>query len=360
MQRQEFIRQIKVNSREYDISDISLLQKKGIAKIDTLPFSIRILVENLLRKLDGRTVRQEDVLKITGWKKRYDEPVEIPFHPARVLMQDFTGVPAVVDLAAMRDAVKDLGGDPVKINPLVPVDLIIDHSVQVDYFGTHDALQKNVAKEYERNRERYALLKWAQKSFNNFRVVPPNSGICHQINLEYLGQGVIVESNHGKSMAYPDSLVGTDSHTTMIDAIGVLGWGVGGIEAEAVMLGQPYYMTIPQVVGVKMVGELKEGITSTDLVLVVTELLRKHNVVEKFVEYFGPGMKKLSVPDRATIANMTPEYGATVGFFPVDEKTIEYLNLTHREKQADLVEIYTRTVGLFYTGQEDPGYTEVL
>lgn len=360
MQRQEFIRQIKANNREYDIADIRLLQEKGIAKIDTLPFSIRILVENLLRKLDGRIVTKEDVLKIAGWKKRYDEPVEIPYHPARVLMQDFTGVPAVVDLAAMRDAVKNLGGDPMKINPLVPVDLIIDHSVQVDYFGTRDALQKNVAKEYERNRERYALLKWAQKSFNNFRVVPPNSGICHQINLEYLGQVVMVETINGKSMAYPDSLVGTDSHTTMIDAIGVMGWGVGGIEAEAVMLGQPYYMTIPQVVGVKMVGELKEGITATDLVLVVTELLRKHNVVEKFVEYFGPGMKKLSVPDRATIANMTPEYGATVGFFPVDEKTIEYLHLTHREKQADLVEIYTRTVGLFYTGQEEPDYTEVL
>jgi aconitate hydratase len=360
MQRQEFIRQIKVNNREYDIADIRLLQEKGISDINNLPFSIRILVENLLRKLDGRIVTKEDVLKIAGWKKRYDEPVEIPYHPARVLMQDFTGVPAVVDLAAMRDAVKDLGGDPMKINPLVPVDLIIDHSVQVDYFGTRDALQKNVAKEYERNRERYALLKWAQKSFNNFRVVPPNSGICHQVNLEYLGQVVIVESNDGKSMAYPDSLVGTDSHTTMIDAIGVMGWGVGGIEAEAVMLGQPYYMTIPQVIGVKMVGELKEGITATDLVLVVTELLRKHNVVEKFVEYFGPGMKKLSVPDRATIANMTPEYGATVGFFPVDEKTIEYLHLTHREKQADLVEIYTRTVGLFYTGQEDPDYTEVL
>jgi aconitate hydratase len=360
MQRQEFIRQIKVNNREYHIADISLLQEKGIAKIDALPFSIRILVENLLRKLDGSIVREEDVLKIAGWKKRYDEPVEIPFHPARVLMQDFTGVPAVVDLAAMRDAVKDLGGDPMKINPLVPVDLIIDHSVQVDYFGTRDALQKNVAREYERNQERYALLKWAQKSFNNFRVVPPNSGICHQVNLEYLGQVVMVETINGKAIAYPDSLVGTDSHTTMIDAIGVMGWGVGGIEAEAVMLGQPYYMTIPQVIGVKMVGELKEGITATDLVLVVTELLRKHNVVEKFVEYFGPGMKKLSVPDRATIANMTPEYGATVGFFPVDEKTIEYLHLTHREKQADLVEFYTRAVGLFYTGQEEPDYTEVL
>jgi aconitate hydratase len=360
MQKQEFVRQIKVNKRPYDITDISLLQEKGISDINKLPFSIKILVENLLRKLDGRIVKKEDVLKIAGWKKRYEEPVEIPFHPARVLMQDFTGVPAVVDLAAMRDAVKDQGGDPMKINPLVPVDLVIDHSVQVDYFGDRDALKKNVAKEYERNRERYALLKWAQKSFNNFRVVPPNSGICHQVNLEYLGQGVMTEAINGKIMAYPDTLVGTDSHTTMIAGIGVVGWGVGGIEAEAVMLGQPYYMSIPQVVGVKMVGELKEGITATDLVLVVTELLRKHNVVEKFVEYFGPGIKKLSVPDRATIANMTPEYGATVGFFPVDEKTIEYLHLTHREKQADLVEIYTRTVGLFYTGQQEPDYTEVL
>lgn len=360
MKRQEFIRQIKVNNRQYDISDITLLQEKGIANINNLPFSIRILVENLLRKLDGRIVRQEDVLKIARWEKRYEEPVEIPYHPARVLMQDFTGVPAVVDLAAMRDAVQDLGEDPMKINPLVPVDLIVDHSVQVDYFGTRDALQKNVAKEYERNRERYALLKWAQKSFNNFRVVPPNSGICHQVNLEYLVQVVMTAEFDGKAIAFPDTLIGTDSHTTMIDGIGVMGWGVGGIEAEAVMLGQPYYMSIPEVIGVKMVGALNQGITATDLVLVVTELLRKHNVVEKFVEYFGPGMKKLSIPDRATIANMTPEYGATLGFFPVDEKTLEYLRQTHREKQADLVEAYTRKVGLFYSGKEDPDYTEVL
>ena len=360
MQRQEFIRQIKVNNRLYDIADITLLQKKGMADINKLPFSIKILVENLLRKLDGRIVGREDVLKIAGWKKRYAEPVEIPYHPARVLMQDFTGVPAVVDLAAMRDAVQDLGADPKIINPLVPVDLIIDHSVQVDYFGTKDALQKNVAREYERNQERYALLKWAQKSFSNFRVVPPNSGICHQVNLEYLGQVVMTAEFQGKAIAYPDTLVGTDSHTTMINGIGVMGWGVGGIEAEAVMLGQPYYMSIPEVIGVKMVGKLNEGITATDLVLVVTELLRKHNVVEKFVEYFGPGMKKLSVPDRATIANMTPEYGATLGFFPVDEKTLEYLRLTHREKQAGLVEAYTRALGLFYTGEEEPDYTEVI
>jgi len=360
MERREFIRQIKVENTIYDILDFTLLQEKGIADIDKLPFSIKILVENLLRKLDGHIVKEKDLLNIARWEKQYDEPVEIPYHPARVLMQDFTGVPAVVDLAAMRDAVKELGGDPIKINPLVPVDLIIDHSVQVDYFGTEDALKKNVAKEYERNKERYALLKWAQKSFSNFRVVPPNSGICHQVNLEYLGQGVMTEEIDGRAIAYPDTLVGTDSHTTMIDGIGIMGWGVGGIEAEAVMLGQPYYMSIPEVIGVKMVGELQAGITATDLVLVVTELLRKRNVVEKFVEYFGPGMQNLTIPDRATIANMTPEYGATLGFFPVDAKTVDYLKLTNREKQADLVEAYTRALGLFYTGQQEPEYTEVL
>jgi aconitate hydratase len=360
MQREDFVRKLGIKSAKYNISDITLLQKKGVADIKKLPFSIKILVENLLRKLDGRIVREEDLLQIARWEKRYDEPVEIPYHPARVLMQDFTGVPAVVDLAAMRDTVKDLGGDPMLVNPLVPVDLIVDHSVQVDYFGTQNSLKKNVAREYKRNAERYALLKWAQKSFDNFSVVPPNSGICHQINLEYLGQVVMTEKIDGQKVAYPDTLVGTDSHTTMIDAIGVMGWGVGGIEAEAVMLGQPYYMSIPQVIGVKMVGELNAGVTATDLVLVVTEMLRKHNVVEKFVEYFGPGMKKLTVPDRATIANMTPEYGATLGFFPVDENTIEYLKLTNREDRANVVEVYTKTLGLFYTGQEDPEYTEIL
>ena len=360
MERKEFLRQIKVENTKYDILDFTLLQQKGIADIDKLPFSIKILVENLLRKLDGHIVKEQDLLNIARWKKQYDEPVEIPYHPARVLMQDFTGVPAVVDLAAMRDAVKELGGDPIKINPLVPVDLIIDHSVQVDYFGTEDALKKNVAKEYERNQERYALLKWAQKSFSNFRVVPPNSGICHQVNLEYLGQVVMTAEIDGRAIAYPDTLVGTDSHTTMIDGIGVMGWGVGGIEAEAVMLGQPYYMSIPEVIGVKMVGELQAGVTATDLVLVVTELLRKRNVVEKFVEFFGPGMQNLTIPDRATIANMTPEYGATLGFFPVDAKTVDYLKLTNRGNQADLVEAYTRALGLFYTGHQEPQYTEVL
>ncbi len=275
-------------------------------------------------------------------------------------MQDFTGVPAVVDLAAMRDAVKDLGGDPNAINPLVPVDLIIDHSVQIDYSGTPDALSKNMEKEFSRNKERYSLLKWAQKSFDNFKVVPPGSGICHQVNLEYLGQVIITDKNGQKPLAYPDTLVGTDSHTTMINGLGVIGWGVGGIEAEAVMLGQPYYMSIPEVIGVKMIGSLGPGITATDMVLTITERLRKLNVVEKFVEFFGPGMEMLNVPDRATVANMAPEYGATIGFFPVDKKTIEYLNMTNREERAEITERYTKATGLFYTGKEKPEYTKVI
>jgi aconitate hydratase len=344
MENTDFINHVKVQGSKYQIFDINRLEEKGIAQVGKLPFSIKILVENLLRKLDGRVVREEDLLNIAKWQKRYDAPLEIPHHPARVLMQDFTGVPAVVDLAAMRDAVKDLGGDPTKINPLVPVDLIVDHSVQVDYFGSEDALAKNVAKEYERNSERYALLKWAQKSFDNFSVVPPNSGICHQVNLEYLGKIVIREKNGNGFIAYPDTLVGTDSHTTMINGIGVMGWGVGGIEAEAVMLGQPYYMSIPEVIGVRMVGELQEGVTATDLVLTVTEMLRNHGVVE----------------DRATISNMTPEYGATMGFFPVDEKTIDYMVMTNREQQAEIVEHCTKSLGLFYSGTDDPEYSEVL
>ena len=360
MEKTDFINQVDIQGKEYQIFDINRLEEKGIAPVRKLPYSIKILVENLLRKFDNRVVREADLLNIAKWQKRYDSPLEIPYHPARVLMQDFTGVPAVVDLAAMRDAVKDLGGDPAKINPLVPVDLIVDHSVQVDYFGSGDALTKNVAKEYDRNSERYALLKWAQKSFTNFNVVPPNSGICHQVNLEYLGQIVIAEDNGPGSVAYPDTLVGTDSHTTMINGIGVMGWGVGGIEAEAVMLGQPYYMSIPEVIGVRLVGELQEGVTATDMVLTVTEMLRNHGVVEKFVEFFGSGMKKLAVPDRATISNMSPEYGATMGFFPVDEKTIDYLVMTNREQQAQVVEHCTKALGLFYTGSQDPEYTAVL
>ena len=360
MNPKDFIRQIKIRGTEYAVSDITMLEEKEIAVIGRLPFSIRILVENLLRKLDGRIVQWEDLKNIAGWKPTYEEPVEIPYHPARVLMQDFTGVPAVVDLAAMRDAVKDMGGDPGAINPLVPVDLIIDHSVQIDYYGTRDALSKNMEKEFSRNHERYSLLKWAQKSFDNFKVVPPGSGICHQVNLEYLGQVIITDRHGPKTMAYPDTLVGTDSHTTMINGLGVIGWGVGGIEAEAVMLGQPYYMSIPEVIGVKMTGNLRPGITATDLVLTITERLRKLNVVEKFVEFFGPGMEMLSVPDRATIANMAPEYGATIGFFPVDKKTIEYLNMTNREKQAEITRGYTKATGLFYTGKENPEYTQVI
>jgi aconitate hydratase len=360
MEKTDYLSQLKIKNRSYTIFDITLLEQKGVADIKKLPYSIKILVENLLRKLDGRIVQQQDLINIARWQKRYDVPQEIPYHPARVLMQDFTGVPAVVDLAAMRDAVKDLGGDPRKINPLVAVDLIVDHSVQVDYWGTSDALTKNVAKEYERNSERYALLKWAQKSFDNLSVVPPNSGICHQVNLEYLGRVVMTEKNGNTIVAYPDTLVGTDSHTPMINGIGVMGWGVGGIEAEAVMLGQPYYMSIPEVIGVKMIGELSEGVTATDLVLTVTEMLRKHKVVEKFVEYFGPGLKNLTVTDRATIANMTPEYGATLGFFPVDEKTIEYLRMTNRADQAAITETYARKQGLFSSATAEPEYTEVL
>jgi aconitate hydratase len=360
MEKKEFERQIEVDGKSYRIYDIRLLEENGIADVKTLPFSIRILVENLLRKLDGRVVTEEDLKKIARWKKSYDEPVEIPFHPARVLTQDLTGVPSVVDLAAMRDAVKARGGDPRKINPLVPVDLIVDHSVQVDYFGTENAVDKNTAKEYERNGERYALLKWAQKSFTNLRVVPPKAGICHQVNLENLGQTVLSEAKDGISVAFPDTLVGMDSHTPMINGIGVLGWGVGGIEAEAVMLGQPYYMTIPEVVGIRLTGRLRSGVTATDLVLRITEMLRKKGVVDKFVEYFGPGMKNLSIPDRATISNMTPEAGATVSLFPVDEKTLQYLRLTQRQEAADLTEAYTRRVGLFYTGKEIPEYSEVI
>ncbi len=360
MERQEFIRQIEVNGKQYNIFDINILEEKGLADIKRLPFSIKILVENLLRKMDGKVVKEQDVLNIARWQKKYDEPVEIPYHPARVLMQDFTGVPAVVDLAAMRAAVKNLGGDPKKINPLVPVELIIDHSIQIDYFGTNDSLNKNVAREYERNGERYKLLKWAQASFDNFKVVPPNSGICHQVNLENLGRVVITEEIDGTLFAYPDTLVGTDSHTPMINGIGVMGWGVGGIEAEANMLGQPYYMSIPQVIGVKVTGELRPGITATDMVLTVTEMLREYGMVEKFIEYFGPGLKTLTVPDRATISNMTPEYGATLDLFPVDEKTLEYLRITGREDRIAVVEAYTKTIGLFNSGEFEPEYTDIL
>ena len=360
MNNQDYVREIKVGGDAFQIFDLFQLQKEGFAQIDRLPFSIRVLVENLLRKMDGRIVTQDDLKKITSWQKRYDAPVEIPHHPARVLMQDFTGVPAVVDLAAMRDAVKDLGGNPDQVNPLVPVELIVDHSVQVDFFGTKQCREQNVAREYERNKERYALLKWAQKSFERFMVVPPNSGICHQVNLEYLARVITTQEKDGLKIAHPDSLVGLDSHTTMVNGLGVMGWGVGGIEAEAVMLGQPYYMAIPEVIGVRLTGDLPAGATATDLVLRVTQMLREYKVVEKFVEFFGPGMKKLAVPDRATIANMSPEYGATMGFFPVDEKTLEYLEITGRGDRAPMVEACAKALGLFCTGDETMEYTDVL
>ena len=360
MKSQDFLKELSVDGKAYCYFDIKELSKQGLGEISRLPYSIRILVENLLRKLDGTIVREKDLRAITAWQQSYDAPVEIPYHPARVLMQDFTGVPAVVDLAAMRDAVKKLGGDPAKVNPRVPVELVADHSVQVDFSGTSLSLTGNVAKEYERNSERYSLLKWAQKCFDNFRVVPPNSGICHQVNLEHLGRVTITDTVGETTYAYPDTVVGLDSHTPMINGIGVMGWGVGGIEAEAVMLGQPYYMSIPEVIGVRLTGALKVGITATDLVLTLTELLRKNKVVEKFVEYFGPGYQSLSIPDRATISNMTPEYGATLGYFPIDEKTIDYLKLTGRITQAAITEAVAKESGLFYNGAEDIEYTKVI
>lgn len=360
MTNQDFIKQLQVGTSTYSYFDIGELAKQGMGAIDRLPYSIRILVENLLRKFDGRIVNEKDLRAIVGWQKTYASPVEIPYHPARVLMQDFTGVPAVVDLAVMRDAVKALGGDPAKVNPSVPVELVADHSVQLDYSGTSRSLTGNVAKEYDRNSERYSLLKWAQKNFDNFKVVPPNSGICHQVNLEHLGRVTITEAVGDRTYAYPDTVVGLDSHTPMINGIGVMGWGVGGIEAEAVMLGQPYYMSIPEVIGVRLSGRLRAGITATDLVLTLTELLRKNKVVEKFVEYFGPGMQHLSIPDRATIANMTPEYGATLGFFPIDEKTIDYLKLTGRKQHAAVTEVYARANDLFYSGEADCEYTKII
>ncbi len=362
MNNQDFVRELRAGDDVYAFYDIRQAAEARGAAFDRLPFSVRVLAENVLRKLDNRIATDRDFDNIVAWKKTYVAPVELPYYPARVLMQDFTGVPAVVDLAAMRDAVRDLGGDPAIVNPVVPVELVADHSVQVDFSGTVDSLKGNVQKEYERNSERYTLLKWAQNNFDNFRVVPPNSGICHQVNLEHLGRVTVVEETDGRAFAYPDTLVGLDSHTPMINALGVMGWGVGGIEAEAVMLGQPYYLSIPEVIGVRLTGSLRPGVTATDLVLTLTELLRKHKVVEKFVEYFGPGMHSLSIPDRATIANMTPEYGATLGFFPIDEKTIEYLTLTGRAREAVLTDTYARTNGFFYgrSDEDSREYTMII
>jgi len=355
MSKKDYRKNIDISGRNYEYFSITDLSEKGY-EISSLPFSIRILVENILRNMGNGIVEESDLKNICEWKGKYEEPVEIPYYPARVLMQDFTGVPAVVDLAAMRDAMADTGGDPEKVNPLVPVDLIVDHSVQVDYYGSLNSLDQNVKKEYERNIERYSMLKWAQNSFDNFSVVPPNSGICHQVNLEYLGKVVRNDNN----VLLPDTLVGTDSHTPMINGIGVMAWGVGGIEAEAVMLGQPYYMPIPEVIGVNLKGEPAEGVTSTDIVLSITQMLRKFNVVGKFVEYFGAGLKNLSVFDRATISNMTPEYGATLGFFPIDHLTLDYLKLTNRNKEAEIVEKYAKENGFYNDYSQNIKYTEVL
>ncbi|MCX6037680.1 MAG: aconitate hydratase AcnA [Chloroflexi bacterium] len=368
---------LSVGNKKYTIYRLDALEKAGLTKLNRLPFSIRIMLEAALRQCNDREITQEDVRNIAAWTPLTPNPSPeigrgeevrarpgIPFLPARVVMQDFTGVPAVVDLAAMRAAVARLGGDPKKINPLVPVDLVIDHSVQVDFFATADALQRNAEMEFQRNGERYEFLKWGQKAFSNFRVVPPATGIIHQVNLEYLAQVVLTkkETSETLEVLFPDTLIGTDSHTTMINGLGVVGWGVGGIEAEAVMLGQPMDMLLPDVVGFKLYGKLKDGITATDLVLTITQMLRKKGVVDKIVEFFGPGLDSMSLPDRATIANMAPEYGATMGFFPVDIETLRYMKLTGRPAEViERTETYCRAQGLFREANTpDPEYTDML
>src|ERR1700731_1101969 len=361
---------LKVGSKTYAFYSLPAAEKNGLKGISRLPFSLKVLLENMLRNEDGRTVTKEDIQAVAQWLKTKTSDREMAFRPARVLMQDFTGVPAVVDLAAMRDAMKMLGGDPKKINPLVPVDLVIDHSVVVNYFGSNTAFKKNVEEEYRQNQERYRFLKWAQRSFEDFRVVPPGTGICHQVNLEYLAHVVwstkakinFPDKSVATELAYPDTLVGTDSHTTMVNGLSVLGWGVGGIEAEAAMLGQPYSMVLPEVIGVRLNGKLKEGVTAPDLVLTVTQMLRKRGVVGKFVEYFGPGLASLTIADRATLGNMSPEYGATCGFFPIDDDTIRYLRDTARSaERIALVIAYAKAQGMYRTkNTPDPVFTDVL
>ncbi len=352
---------ITVGDRQYEIYRLDALDQQGISTRH-LPYSLRILLENLLRTEDGRNVTAAEIRALAGWRGSSTPDKEIAFTPSRVLLQDFTGVPAVVDLAAMRDAMQRLSGDPNLINPLQPAELVIDHSVQVDEFGTPQAFQLNAELEFLRNKERYAFLRWGQTAFRNLAIVPPDTGIVHQVNLEYLARVVFVHAANGKLSAYPDTLVGTDSHTPMVNGLGVLGWGVGGIEAEAAMLGQPVSMLIPRVVGVKLMGRLREGATATDLVLTITEMLRKHGVVGKFVEYFGPGLHQLALADRATIGNMSPEYGATCGIFPVDQESLNYLRLTGRsEEQIALVEAYCRAQGLFHDAKTpEAEYSELL
>lgn len=353
---------LKVKDIEYDYFSIPAAEQAGLKNITRLPNTLKILLENLLRHEDNVSVMQADLMAFSAWFKQKSSNHEIAYRPARVLMQDFTGVPAIVDLAAMRDAIKKLGGDPERINPLSPVDLVIDHSIQVDEFNTKNAMQFNANMEMERNYERYEFLRWGQKAFQNFRVVPPDTGICHQVNLEFLAKAVWSQKIDGKNIAYPDTLVGTDSHTTMINGLGVLGWGVGGIEAEAAMLGQPISMVIPEVIGVKLTGKLREGVTATDLVLTVTQLLRKQGVVGKFVEFYGSGLHALALADRATIGNMSPEYGATCGFFPIDQVTLHYLRLTGRDEQTiALVEAYAKAQGLWHDEHTaEPIFTEIV
>jgi aconitate hydratase len=352
---------LTVGKKKYVYFRLDALEKAGLTKLSKLPYSIRIVLEAALRQCNDREITQADVKNIASWTPKGARP-GIPFLPGRVVMQDFTGVPAVVDLAAMRAAVARLGGDPKKINPLVPVDLVIDHSVQVDFFATAEALNRNTEIEFQRNRERYEFLKWGQKAFSNFRVVPPMTGIVHQVNLEYLADAVMTKEENGETIAFPDTLVGTDSHTTMINGLGVVGWGVGGIEAEAVMLGQPMDMLLPDVIGFRLFGKLKEGVTATDLVLTVTQMLRKKGVVDKFVEFFGEGLNNMSLTDRATIANMAPEYGATMGYFPVDEETLRYMRLTGRSEEVIArTEAYLRAQGLFREANSpEPEFTDTL
>jgi aconitate hydratase len=353
---------IHAGGRQVVINRLDALTRAGFKGIDTLPYSIRVLLENLLRYEDGKTVTREDIEAVANWDPAATPSTEIAFRPSRVLLQDFTGVPAVVDLAAMRDQFAKMGGDPSRINPLQPADLVIDHSVQVDSYGLLRSFEDNVKREFERNQERYQFLKWGQSAFKNMRVVPPGTGIVHQVNLEYLASVVFTRDAKGKCIAYPDSLVGTDSHTTMINGLGVLGWGVGGIEAEAAMLGQPISMLLPQVVGFKLTGKLREGATATDAVLTVTQMLREKGVVGKFVEFYGEGMENLALPDRATIANMAPEYGATMGFFPVDNETLAYLRFSGREDaHVDVVGRVLKEQGLFHTASDpEPRFTDTL
>src|SRR5436305_7009429 len=349
---------LEVGDHSYEIFRLDALQSKY--DVARLPFSLKVLLENLLRNEDGDAVRAEDVEALAKWDATAEPSQEIAFTPARVVMQDFTGVPAVVDLAAMRDAMREMSGDPAKINPLVPAELVIDHSVQVDAFGSAQAFQRNAELEFERNQERYAFLRWGQGAFDNFKVVPPDTGIVHQVNLEYLARVVFVDEERGR--AYPDTLVGTDSHTTMINGLGVLGWGVGGIEAEAAMLGQPMSMLIPQVLGFELTGEMHEGATATDLVLTVTEKLRERGVVGKFVEFYGPGLANLPLADRATIGNMSPEFGSTCAVFPIDAETLRYLEFSGRPtEQLELVETYDREKGLWHDeNSETPTFSEQL